>query len=119
MNWRQQLTADPNVLVGKPVVAGTRISVELILDLLAAGYNACASTAPVRSSEPRRHARVPGLRSRRDSLRAHVRDQGLIGGAMRFVADDNVPRASWAGEAAVIERDRERIRALPPSLSAS
>ena len=31
------IVKDPNVLVGKPVVAGTRISVELILDKLAAG----------------------------------------------------------------------------------
>jgi len=29
---------DPAVLVGKPVVKGTRISVELIVDLLAAGW---------------------------------------------------------------------------------
>lgn len=30
--------ADPSVLVGKPVVKGTRISVELVIDLLAAGW---------------------------------------------------------------------------------
>jgi uncharacterized protein (DUF433 family) len=30
--------ADPDVLVGKPVIKGTRISVELVMDLLAAGY---------------------------------------------------------------------------------
>ena len=38
MDWRQRIAADPNVLVGKPVVTGTRISVELVLDLLAGGY---------------------------------------------------------------------------------
>ena len=38
MNWRDRISADPAVLVGKPVVRGTRISVELILELLAAGY---------------------------------------------------------------------------------
>lgn len=31
------ICSDPNVLFGKPVVAGTRISVELILEELAAG----------------------------------------------------------------------------------
>lgn len=31
------ITASPDVLMGKPVVAGTRISVELILEKLAAG----------------------------------------------------------------------------------
>lgn len=31
------ITANPNVMMGKPVVAGTRITVELILEKLAAG----------------------------------------------------------------------------------
>jgi uncharacterized protein (DUF433 family) len=37
MDWRSRIVADPNVLVGKPVIKGTRISVELVIDLLAAG----------------------------------------------------------------------------------
>lgn len=32
-----QITCDPNILTGKPVIAGTRISVELILEKLGAG----------------------------------------------------------------------------------
>jgi uncharacterized protein (DUF433 family) len=39
MNWRDRITADPNVLVGKPVIKGTRISVELILGWLANGWS--------------------------------------------------------------------------------
>lgn len=31
------VTSDPNVMMGKPVVAGTRVTVELILEKLAAG----------------------------------------------------------------------------------
>ena len=31
------ITSDPNVMMGKPVVSGTRITVELILEKLAAG----------------------------------------------------------------------------------
>jgi uncharacterized protein (DUF433 family) len=31
------IVSDPDVMMGKPVVAGTRITVELILDALAAG----------------------------------------------------------------------------------
>jgi uncharacterized protein (DUF433 family) len=31
------ITADPNVMMGKPVIAGTRITVELVLEKLAAG----------------------------------------------------------------------------------
>jgi uncharacterized protein (DUF433 family) len=36
-NWQQRITVDPDVLVGKPVINGTRISVELVIDLLASG----------------------------------------------------------------------------------
>lgn len=38
MNWHERITTDPKVLVGKPVIKGTRISVELIVDLLAEGW---------------------------------------------------------------------------------
>ena len=38
MDWRDHITVDPHILVGKPVVKGTRISVELVIDLLAAGW---------------------------------------------------------------------------------
>lgn len=38
MDWRTRIGADPKVLVGKPVIKGTRITVELVLDRLAAGY---------------------------------------------------------------------------------
>jgi uncharacterized protein (DUF433 family) len=31
-----QITSDPNIMQGKPVIAGTRLTVELILDHLAA-----------------------------------------------------------------------------------
>ena len=34
---RVQIVSDPRVMMGKPVVAGTRITVELILEKLAAG----------------------------------------------------------------------------------
>ena len=32
-----KITSDPTVMMGKPIIAGTRITVELILDKLAAG----------------------------------------------------------------------------------
>jgi uncharacterized protein (DUF433 family) len=38
MSWQDRIVLDPNVLLGKPVVKGTRISVELVIDLLAAGW---------------------------------------------------------------------------------
>jgi uncharacterized protein (DUF433 family) len=34
-----RLSVDPEILSGKPVIRGTRISVELILELLAAGMS--------------------------------------------------------------------------------
>ena len=37
MEWRARIVVDPDVLVGKPVVKGTRIAVELVIDLLARG----------------------------------------------------------------------------------
>jgi uncharacterized protein (DUF433 family) len=39
MNWKERIVLDPKVLVGKPVVKGTRISVEFVIDLLARGYS--------------------------------------------------------------------------------
>ncbi len=38
MDWRERIAVDPGVLVGKPVIKGTRIAVELVIDLLARGY---------------------------------------------------------------------------------
>lgn len=38
MNWKERITADPQVLVGKPVIKGTRLAVEFIIDLLAQGW---------------------------------------------------------------------------------
>jgi uncharacterized protein (DUF433 family) len=38
MDWRERITIDPNILVGKPIIKGTRISVEFIIDLLAHGW---------------------------------------------------------------------------------
>jgi len=39
MPWQDRIVADSKVLTGKPVVRGTRISVELVVDLLAAGWS--------------------------------------------------------------------------------
>jgi len=38
MDWRDYIISDQEVLVGKPTVKGTRISVELIVGLLAQGW---------------------------------------------------------------------------------
>lgn len=35
--WREWIVSNPSVMMGKPVIVGTRITVELILEKLAAG----------------------------------------------------------------------------------
>ena len=39
MNWREKIVADPNILVGKPTVKGTRLAVGFILDLFGQGWS--------------------------------------------------------------------------------
>ena len=57
MNEHDRIVIDPDVLVGKPVVKGTRLSVEFLLGLLAQGW-----------SEPEILRNYPGLQ--RDYLLA-------------------------------------------------
>ena len=38
MDWKERIEVDPKILVGKPVIKGTRIAVEFIIDLLARGW---------------------------------------------------------------------------------
>ncbi len=39
MNWQERITVDPAILVGKPIVKGTRLAVEFVVDLLAQGWS--------------------------------------------------------------------------------
>ena len=39
MNWQEFIVSDKAILLGKPTIKGTRISVELILELLASGWS--------------------------------------------------------------------------------
>lgn len=37
-DWQRRISINPEVLVGKPVIAGTRIAVELIVERLGRGW---------------------------------------------------------------------------------
>ncbi|MDH4099046.1 MAG: DUF433 domain-containing protein [Nitrospirota bacterium] len=65
-----QIISDPAVMMGKPVIAGTRITVELILDKLAAGE----SMEEVLTAHPRltREAIQAALAFAAESLRDEV-----------------------------------------------
>lgn len=39
MNWRERITIDQQILVGKPIIKGTRMAVEFVVDLLARGWS--------------------------------------------------------------------------------
>jgi uncharacterized protein (DUF433 family) len=39
MDWHDRIELNPEILVGKPVVKGTRLAVEFILDLMAEGVS--------------------------------------------------------------------------------
>jgi uncharacterized protein (DUF433 family) len=39
MKWQEYIVSDKEVLIGKPTIKGTRISVELIVSLFAQGWS--------------------------------------------------------------------------------
>jgi uncharacterized protein (DUF433 family) len=39
MTLSERIVVDPDILVGKPVIRGTRLAVEFVLELLAAGQS--------------------------------------------------------------------------------
>jgi uncharacterized protein (DUF433 family) len=38
MDWHDRIAMDPKVLVGKPVIKGTRVAVEFLMELRAHGW---------------------------------------------------------------------------------
>ena len=39
MNWQERIVIDPCVLAGKPVLKGTRLAVEFLIELLAENWS--------------------------------------------------------------------------------
>ncbi|MDZ4806483.1 MAG: DUF433 domain-containing protein [Candidatus Eisenbacteria bacterium] len=65
-----EIVSDPNLMMGKPVVAGTRITVDLILDKLGSGE----SIEAILASHPRltRDGLLAALRFAAQALRSEV-----------------------------------------------
>lgn len=38
MNWQDRIVVNPDILTGKPVIKGSRLAVEFIIDLMAQGW---------------------------------------------------------------------------------
>jgi len=38
MTWNERIVLDPRILTGKPVIKGTRLAVEFILELMGQGW---------------------------------------------------------------------------------
>jgi uncharacterized protein (DUF433 family) len=39
MDWQERIVIDPEILVGKPVIKGTRLAVEFVIELLSQGWS--------------------------------------------------------------------------------
>jgi uncharacterized protein (DUF433 family) len=70
MMQKQWIVSNPKVMMGKPVIAGTRIAVELILEKLAAGE----TVEQILDAHPRltREAILAAIAFAREALRADV-----------------------------------------------
>jgi uncharacterized protein (DUF433 family) len=64
MALTDRVVVDPKILAGKPVVRGTRISVELVVELLAAGWNHTQNPQELSATLRGGHPGLPRLRDR-------------------------------------------------------
>ncbi len=39
MSWRDRIVLNPDILAGKPIIKGTRLAVEFVIELLAQGWS--------------------------------------------------------------------------------
>lgn len=67
-----RIVVDPEVMLGKPVVAGTRITVELLLEKLAAGES------PEQIARAHPHLPDGGLRAALEYAIAAVRNEVVV-----------------------------------------
>ncbi|MBE2258933.1 MAG: DUF433 domain-containing protein [Rhodobacteraceae bacterium] len=72
MDWHERIVSDPETLFGKPRIKGTRIGVELILDLMGSGW----SEAQILASYP--HLRAVDLQAVLAFARDCLKDETCI-----------------------------------------
>ena len=72
MDWHERIVADPDTLFGKPRIKGTRIGVELVLDLMASGW----SEAQILESYP--HLQAEDLHAVFSFVRDCLKDETWI-----------------------------------------
>ncbi len=63
-----RIMLDPGVLAGKPVIRGTRLSVDFLIGLMADGWNEADILHQLYRDLPRRPCGLPCLRSRRAEI---------------------------------------------------
>ena len=72
MDWHERIVSDPDTLFGKPRIKGTRIGVELVLDLMASGW----SEAQILESYP--HLKLEDLQAVFAFVRDCLKDETYI-----------------------------------------
>jgi uncharacterized protein (DUF433 family) len=97
MTTNERITLDPAILAGKPVVRGTRLSVEFIIGLMADGW----AEADILTNYPGlTHEDISamlGLCARSPAIRASVPKRSVT---MKFLAHENIPGVAVAALAA-------------------
>jgi len=86
-DYEDRITVDPKVLVGKPVIRGTRLAVEFIVELLANGW-----------TERQIIENYPGITHEDISACLHYATRTF---------------GQWRGHFSVVEHHRIRVRPLP------
>jgi uncharacterized protein (DUF433 family) len=92
-----RITPAPDVLAGKPVIRGTRLSVEFVIGLMADGWSEADILENYPSITHEDILACLALCSRYTELGESVSERGLI---LRFLANENFPAAAVASLAA-------------------
>ncbi len=68
MKWEERIVLDPAILAGKPIIKGTRLAVEFIIDLLAQGWSEHQIFENYPGGHTRGRSGLPWIRQQRPSF---------------------------------------------------